>query len=175
MDHSQVPPTPPIIVVLGAPNDETGQLLPTARERALAALRVYRAEPSSRLLLTGGQGAHFNTAPRPHHEYVARFLAAEGVPAAAIMAGVPSSNTVEDARLSAERLANEPVPLVLKLVTSDFHLARARLLFEQAFPAARIELHAAPAGLPPGELARALEHEARAIARLFAAPAPAPG
>jgi uncharacterized SAM-binding protein YcdF (DUF218 family) len=170
MSRSDVPSATPIIVVLGGPNDRAGQLLPTSRERALAALRAYGADPSARLLLTGGQGAHFNTAPRPHFEYLAAFLAAEGVPAAAIMGGVSSSSTIEDAQLSAERLADEPGPLLLKLVTSDFHLARARLLFERAFPAgrARIELHAAPAGLPPDELARALEHEARAIARLFA-------
>jgi uncharacterized SAM-binding protein YcdF (DUF218 family) len=101
---------------------------------------------------------------------VAAFLRELGLPGGAIMCGVPSRNTIEDAKLSAERLAVLPGPLALKIATSDFHLTRARLLFERAFPAGRatIEMLAAPAGLPPDELVRALEHEARAVSRLLA-------
>jgi uncharacterized SAM-binding protein YcdF (DUF218 family) len=169
----------PVIVVLGAPNDAEGRLLPAAEGRAEAALRVYRRDPHHRLLLTGGFGAHFNQTPKPHFEYVAAYLEAEGVPRSALLGGVPSTNTVDDARLAAEFLtryqteqqadAGSHLHLHLKVVTSDFHVARARLLFERAFgPSVRLEMVAAPAALAPAELSRALHHEADAIARLFA-------
>src|SRR5262245_38766452 len=133
MDDAQ--PAPPIIIVLGAPHDANGRLSPVAEARARTALRTYRADPSGRLLLTGGHGPHFNSGARPHFEYVAAFLHEQGLPADAIIGGVPSRNTIEDARLSAQRLADAPTSLVLKVVTSDFHIARARLVFERAFPA----------------------------------------
>lgn len=155
----------PIIVVLGAPNDDDGRLGPTAEGRARAALEVYRARPGARILLTGGFGAHFNRTERPHATYLRAFLTEAGLPGAAILGEVHSGNTVEDAELSAGRLAGSNLHLVV--VTSDFHAARARLLFERAFGArARIEVAVAPAGLSPRELCQALAHEARAIARL---------
>jgi uncharacterized SAM-binding protein YcdF (DUF218 family) len=157
----------PVIIVLGAPNDPQGRLLPAAEGRAEAAAREYRRDPHYRLLLTGGFGAHFNQTDRPHFEYVAAHLEGAGVPRSAILGGVPSTNTVDDARLCAEFLAAQEAHLHLKVVTSDFHIARARLLFERAFGTrARLEMVAAPAALSPEELAQALRHEADAIIRL---------
>ncbi len=158
-----------IVVVLGAPNDPAGRLLPAAEGRALAALAEYRKDPSSRLLLTGGFGPHFNTAPWPHFEYVAAFLTGRGLPASAILGRVASTSTLTDAEKCAELLRERPGPLHLKVVTSDFHAARARLIFERAFPhAASLEVVAAPSGLPAEELDRARQHEAEAIRKLTA-------
>ena len=155
----------PIIVVLGAPNHDDGRLGPAAEGRAQAALRAYADRPGARLLLTGGFGAHFNRTSRAHAAYLADHLVAAGVPSAAILGEVHSGNTVEDAAMCAARLSGSGLQLVV--VTSDFHAARARLLFEREFGArATIEIVVAPAGLPPRELCEAITHEARAIARL---------
>lgn len=157
----------PIIVVLGAPNDDRGNLLPVAAGRAQAALLQYRQEPTARLVLTGGFGAHFNNTARPHFEYVEDYLQSRGVPESAILGRLPTANTIEDAEACAELLRRYARPLQLRVVTSDFHLARARLLFQRAFGEhAALEMIPAPSGLPPDELAQALRHESEAIARL---------
>jgi uncharacterized SAM-binding protein YcdF (DUF218 family) len=167
-DRDRVKPNEsPIIVVLGAPNDEEGRLLPAAAGRALLALGEWQKDPRSRLLLTGGFGSHFNNTARPHFEYLAAFLTSRGVPPAAILGGVASESTLTDAAKSAEFLREHPGPLHLKVVTSDFHVARARLIFERAFPhAASLEMVGAPSGLPAAELDRARQHEAEAIRKL---------
>jgi len=156
----------PIIVVLGAPNDDQGRLLPAAEGRAQTALREYHRNPSCPLLLLGGFGAHFNRTSRPHFDYLAEFLEAGGVPRSAILGKLPTFNTIDDARKSAEFLADER-GLALRVVTSDFHATRARLLFERAFAGrASVEIVAAPTALPPDQLAPLLRHEADAVARL---------
>ena len=159
------------IVVLGAPNDERGELLPAAHGRAEAALQRFRRSPASGVVLLGGFGAHFNTTTRPFHEYMEAFLTARGLPAAAIVGRLPTATTIDDAAqcaaFFAPRTAAGGGPLHLAIVTSDFHVARAHLLFERAFAGqADIEMVAAPSGLPRDELVRALAHESEAIARL---------
>jgi uncharacterized SAM-binding protein YcdF (DUF218 family) len=157
----------PVIIVLGAPNDDQGRLLAAAVGRAEAAAREYRRDPGSRLLLTGGIGPHFNRTSRPHHEYVAAFLEGAGVPRGVILGGVGSRSTVEDAGMAAELLAGHGPDLYLRVVTSDYHLARARLLFERAFAGhAAIEMVPAAARISAADLAQALRHEAEAIERL---------
>jgi uncharacterized SAM-binding protein YcdF (DUF218 family) len=158
---------PPIIIVLGAPNDPEGRLLPAAEGRALVAVREHRRHPDAQLLLTGGFGPQFNTTAQPHFTYVAAFLETQGIPPSAILGRLPSSHTFEDARLCADFLADR-APLDLKVVTSDFHAARARLLFDRAFASrpASIEMVVAPTAVPPAELSRLLRHESEAIARL---------
>ncbi len=157
----------PIIVVLGAPNAASGELLPTAKARAVAALQQYEIDPDRMMLLTGGFGVHFNTTGRPHFEYVAEFLHNRGVPKAAILGSILTSNTIDDAQSSATFLSKFAGPLQLKVVTSDFHLARCRLLFEHAFPKdTKVEMIPAPSMLASAKLCEALRHEAEAIAKL---------
>jgi uncharacterized SAM-binding protein YcdF (DUF218 family) len=156
----------PIIVVLGAPNDDQGRLLAAAEGRALTALREHRRHPAFPLLLTGGFGPHFNRTAQPHCAYVAAFLEAQGVPPSAIVGKLVTSNTYEDALQAAAFLAGQD-GLELRVVTSDFHAARARLLFRRAFGArAEIEMVAAPIEVPPTELSALLRHESEAVGRL---------
>jgi uncharacterized SAM-binding protein YcdF (DUF218 family) len=159
----------PIMVVLGAPNDDDGRLLAVATGRAEAAVREQRRNPSWPLILTGGFGDHFNRTARPHFEYVAAFLEAQGVPRSAVLASLPSSNTFDDARQVAELLAGQSA-VTLRVVTSDFHASRARLLFQRAFAGRQLDLEmvVAPAGVAPEELSRLLRHEAEAVGRLAA-------
>ena len=121
-----------MIVVLGSPNAGDGELYSIAKERCERALVEYARRPDWKLLLTGGFGAHFNTTDKPHAAYLKRYLVRRGVPGQAIVEFAESSNTLQDASLSK--------PIVLKykaaeivVVTSDYHLDRARYIFEQEF------------------------------------------
>lgn len=155
-----------LIVVLGAPNDAMGALLPVAMSRMETAVRVHQDHPSSPILTTGGFGAHFNTSPEPHFSHMARELVSRGVDQSSILPGVPSANTVEDAVGSCERARALGVTKLV-VVTSDFHGDRARLLFDREGSDLNIEFCLADSdGLEPDLRRRHEAHERSAIERL---------
>ncbi len=157
----------PLIVVLGAPNDRRGTLLPMARSRVEEAIRAHRELPGSPLLPTGGHGPHFNQSPWPHHQLLSEALVAGGVDPARILPGVPSTNTVEDARGACER-ARELAFDQLLVVTSDFHGKRASILFERS-SGSDLSIgfrHAHSEDLDQDQLAELRAHEQAAISRL---------
>jgi uncharacterized SAM-binding protein YcdF (DUF218 family) len=117
----------PILVVLGAPNDPTGKLSPTALSRVEMAARLYKEYGCPTILLTGGFGSHFNISDAPHWSHLERYLLGMGIPKTAILKGIDSTNTYDD--ITMLRLALQDMDAsVLIIVTSDFHIPRASLL-----------------------------------------------
>lgn len=158
-----------LIIVLGSPNDEHGTLHSVAIERCQAALRLHRDNAESELLVTGGFGAHFNTTDKPHAHYLKEWLLAHGVEPQAFLPFAESRNTLEDASLS------KPVALasgarLAVIVTSDYHLERARFVFQREYAGSGIQL--AFLGTKTDEttcqldLAALRKHEVEALARL---------
>jgi uncharacterized SAM-binding protein YcdF (DUF218 family) len=121
-----------IIVVLGSPNSDAGELSTIAKERCELALAEYTKRPGWKFLLTGGYGAHFNTTDQPHAAYVKRHLVSRGVPAQDILDLLESTNTLQDASLAKPIVMKYGVPEIV-VVTSDYHAARARYVFEREF------------------------------------------
>ena len=153
------------IIVLGSPNDALGNLSTIAIERCRQALLEYRRTPAAKIIATGGWGAHFNTTEHPHGYYARKHLEAQGVPAEDILECVESANTVEDARLCRPVVKRHRITDLI-VVTSDFHVPRARFLFDQAFRKPRLTYSASKTHLPADELARLKQHEEMALARL---------
>jgi AraC-like DNA-binding protein len=155
-----------LIIVLGAPNDDEGALGPIAQGRVVAAEAVHHSLPGSVILPTGGFGAHFNRSPLAHHELLRRHLVASGVDPGAILPGVDSTNTSEDAELGSEVVrALEPREVVI--VTSDFHHERASLLFARCLPERTVRFELASTQDLGDDLRTALiAHEAQAVRRL---------
>ena len=156
-----------IIVLLGSPNSDRGELLSVARERCERALLEYRQHPDYKILPTGGFGAHFNTTARPHAFYLKEYLVAHGVPEGDILKFAESRNTIEDATLS--------YPIVKKhgarraiVVTSDYHADRARYLFERTYADIELAFSLCPTDEATCDLdLKALKaHEQEALARL---------
>jgi uncharacterized SAM-binding protein YcdF (DUF218 family) len=121
-----------MIVILGSPNSEAGQLYSVAKERCELALAECAKRSDWKLLLTGGYGAHFNTTDQPHAAYLKHYLVKRGIPSQEIVEFAESTNTLQDASFSK--------PIVLKygvseivVVTSDYHIDRARYVFEREF------------------------------------------
>lgn len=154
-----------IIILLGAPNDAAGNLSSIAVERCERALLEYRTGPGYRVLPTGGFGEHFNRTAQPHAYYTRRYLLEHGVPDRDILEPVYSRFTEEDARLSKPVVVSCGVRQV-KVVTSDFHVARARLIFENEFAGYQLLFSASKTILPRLELAQLIEHEETAVARI---------
>ncbi len=114
---------------------------------------------------TGGFGAHFNRSPEPHAHLTRRWLLAHGVPEQDVLEPVLSRFTLEDAILSKSVLEGYGVRQ-LKIVTSDFHVARAEFIFEKMFSDYGLSFSGSTTRLPRRELGRLLEHEQNTLSQL---------
>ncbi len=152
------------IVVLGAPNDGHGRLSAVALARANCAYGEYRRLDEARFLLTGGYGEHFNSTSSPHAHYLREHLVGLGVPGSAFLELVESANTLEDARLSKPVLDRHEIRHA-SVVTSDFHVPRARYVFERLCTGVALHFVACPSKLPEEQISRLHDHERRALAR----------
>ena len=153
------------IIVLGAPNDANGTLSRMAKERCGQALKEYQKHPGSRIIPTGGWGKHFNTTKKPHGHYVREYLKERGIPDEAFVECAESSNTIEDAKLCRPIVERHGLGKLI-VVTSDFHVARARFLFQREFPRVPVEFSAARTHLPEEDLRKRIRHEQTALAKL---------
>jgi uncharacterized SAM-binding protein YcdF (DUF218 family) len=162
---------PGVIIVLGSPNDSQGNLYSVGLERCEGAWQFYCTHPHWKLLLTGGFGAHFNTTDRPHAVYLQRRLQELGVPEEAFLPWAESRNTLEDASLA------KPIVLATgahraAVVTSDYHLDRARFVFEREFAGTGVALEFIGTETDESrcrlDLAALKQHEREALARLKA-------
>lgn len=164
-------PTPGLIVVLGSPNSETGELYSVARERCALALAEFARRPGWKLLLTGGYGAHFNTTAQPHAAYLKSYLLDHGVPAEAVVEFAESANTLQDASLAKPIALKYNAP-ELVIITSDYHLARAQYIFEREFAGAGVRLQFVACRTDeqayPFDLEAQKNHERQSLARMKA-------
>ena len=118
-----------VIVVLGSPNFADGTLGPIALDRLQGCLDIF--DPSQhKILCTGGFGAHFNTSPVAHANYLKDFLIQKGVPSTAFLPLALSSNTVDDAVMS-KSIMKETEFKDLIIITSEYHLARVEFIFTE--------------------------------------------
>ncbi len=117
-----------VLVVLGSPNSPEGELSEIAKSRLNCVAELF-AE-NKRILCTGGWGAHFNVAPQAHASYAKEYLMKKGIPENNFLEAALSSNTVEDAVKSKVILSRLEHPSIT-VVTSDYHLRRVRLIFNE--------------------------------------------
>lgn len=129
------------IIVLGSPNDVQGNLSPIALSRLTVAKELYQVERSF-VLCTGGFGPNFNVSKHPHALYAKNFLLANGIMPEDFLDSVLSANTVEDAVLSLKQLNNLGIKEVF-IVTSDYHLPRAKFIFNKLFENYQVSYHPA--------------------------------
>ncbi len=156
-----------IIVLLGSPNSDQGELYSVARERCSKAIKIYKQSSGYKILPTGGFGAHFNTTAQAHAFYLKKHLIAHGVPEQDILEFAASTNTVEDAALSWPIVARYNVREVI-VVTSDYHAARAEYLFRQTYHDVHLTMAPCPTNWAACDLDRGAlwAHEREALARL---------
>lgn len=153
------------IIILGSPNDAEGNLSPIALSRLKVAKELYQAERAL-ILCTGGFGPNFNVTKHPHALYAQHFLLANGVMSEDLLDSVLSANTVEDAVLSLKQLNNSGIEEAV-VVTSDYHLPRAKFIFDKLFENYQICYHPADSQ-HLDEVARnkLISHELQALQRL---------
>lgn len=104
----------------------TSQLSPTAIVRLAEGIRIYRMNPGSKLVFTGFRG--LDDDPVSYPEKLRELAVALGIPPEDILTFDGPRDTVEEARLIAEKF---PVAKLV-LVTSALHMPRALGLFRGA-------------------------------------------
>ncbi|MBK1896408.1 YdcF family protein [Chryseobacterium paridis] len=155
-----------IILILGAPNDLNGNLSTTAIDRLNAAYELYRKDKKISFLCSGGFGEHFNTSDLPHAHYAKQYLIKMGAIENDFLPHLITSNTVDDFRKAIPVLV-EVNPEVIYIVTSDFHVARAKMIFniitQDKDISKKVVFIYAKSSHASGELKRLEEHENKAI------------
>ncbi len=152
------------IVVLGSPNDNQGRLLSIALERCRQALIELKKYPNAKVLCTGGFGKHFNTTDIAHGQYAQKFLINKGVAAEKFLPIALSRFTIEDALLSLPILTDSGIERII-LVTSDFHMVRAKFIFNYVMPNITFIFASAITNAPQEQLNNVMFHEEKALAR----------
>ncbi len=117
------------VVAMGASQADAPRLPLTNRPntaavyRLLEAIAVYRANPGSKLILSGGTGER-----EPHAELMARVANSIGVPEQDILLQTESHNTEDEVTQLQPLLAGKK----FAVVTSAAHMPRTMALFEAA-------------------------------------------
>ncbi|HEX3043599.1 MAG TPA: YdcF family protein [Bacillota bacterium] len=158
-----------IIMILGSPNADDGQLYDVAISRCRLALVEFEKNPAAKFLLTGGFGAHFNRSSKPHAAYLEEYLLKAGVKRDSVLEYAESANTIEDATLSKPVIEKYKAANVT-IITSDYHLARAEYIFREIYQDLQLNLTflAAPSDEEQSELdiKDLKKHEANALQKL---------
>lgn len=154
-----------LILSLGAPNDTAGNLSPIALDRLNAVLQIFRYNPQFLIACTGGKGPHFNETEHPHYHYSQCYLQAHGIPASALTNPVNSASTIDDF-VQARALIYTMAPDILWVVTSDFHVPRAKIVQAQKVNYPNTIFWGAPSSMTAEELEVLHAHEQKAMAAL---------
>lgn len=162
---SEATKTKGIIVVLGSPNSDKGELSEIAINRLDQVFAFYKINENYKILCTGGFGPHFNTTSLPHAKYAADYLMQRGVQADDILEFVISSNTIEDAR-KAQAVLQKYQAQNLVVITSDFHIERASIIFNSYLQDQNLIFVEATSTLDENRLEKLIKHERNAIKKL---------
>jgi len=114
------------IVVLGFPADDDGNPTPIQLARVTEAVHEYERGVAPRLIVTGGAAANRFVEAR----VMARTAAAQGIPESAIFVEPEALNTIQNACYAVRIMKNHGWRSA-EVVSSDYHLPRAALIFSR--------------------------------------------
>jgi len=135
LDYSLVAPSDGIVVLSG------GRHLPPGNskiiewydpDRFLAGIDLYKANKSNRLIFTGGIYPFNSTLPPEGDIYIKEAISM-GIPKEDLFTTYPVNNTLQEAK-AIKKLLYDETPLIQRniiLVTSAFHMKRAKKVFER--------------------------------------------
>ncbi|QKX05956.1 YdcF family protein [Aquimarina sp. TRL1] len=150
-----------VLVVLGGPNSVLGELSAISKSRLNHCALLYRE--GKQVLCTGGWGEGFNTSEAPHAFYAKQYLLRKGVKEDDFLAFALSKHTVDDAVKVKEVLYNRE-DVSLKIITSDFHVRRVKLIFNEILSAYDMDFIGVSCQELSGEaLEKRLAHEKKAV------------
>lgn len=153
-----------IIIVLGSKNDAKGNLSPNSKNRVDRAIEELKKNSGYKLLLTGGFGK-FNLTSKPHAQYLKEYALEKGIEEDDILGIVESGNTVEDAYFS-KPILDKYKPDEVFVSTSNFHLPRAKFIFEKILSQYKLKFLGSKESTSPLVLKKLIIHEKIALAAM---------
>lgn len=133
-------PGRPVIVVLGYALAKDGTMQPPLLDRLAVALKVAQANPTARLIVTGGQPQAGVT----EADLMTRWLVEQGVDRDRIIGEDKAKDTVGNGLNAASLIKRHGGDAVI-LVTSSSHMRRARVVVEEALAQYGLALTVVPA------------------------------
>ncbi len=153
-----------VIVVLGSPNSNKGELGSIAKSRLDCCLDIYTK--GKFVLCTGGWGEHFNTTETAHAVYAKNYLIQHGIQADAFLKDALSNNSVDDA-VKVKQVILGMTDIKLTVITSDYHKERVRLIFTEVLREYSCNFVGVQSDLNRDELSHFVKHEQQAIATIL--------
>lgn len=128
-----------VCAVLGAGNDEHGDLCSDAIQRCDLALEILTKDEHAKLILCGGFGEHFNTTKEHHYKYLKAFLTRNLNDIDTRLLGcVDSYNTIADIEGISDIIKTLETNIELIIITNDYHVMRASFLVNKTITAKNI-------------------------------------
>ena len=149
-----------ILIVLGSPNTSSGGLSAISKSRLNYCANLY--QQGILVLCTGGWGDHFNTAPNSHASYAKEYLLEKGVSNADFLDFALSGHTVDDA-VKIKPILSELENIKLTIITSDYHLNRVKLIFNEILKDYTMKFIGVKSNLAKEEFDALVQHENKAI------------
>ncbi|MCG8307242.1 MAG: YdcF family protein [Cytophagales bacterium] len=152
--------TKEVLIVLGSPNSQRGKLSIISRGRLECCVKLY--SKGKLILCTGGWGEHFNTSKEAHAVYAKRFLIEMGINEEDFLDFALSENTVDDA-VKIKPIISNLGKVVLTIITSDYHLERVTLIFNEILKDVQKKYVGAKSTFDKFKLEQLISHEKKAI------------
>lgn len=149
-----------ILIVLGSPNSPSGVLGDISLERLNCCENNYKK--GDLILCTGGWGAHFNTSSYSHASLAKSYLVAKGILEEVFLQFALSQNTVDDA-VKVKEILTTLENCNLTIITSDFHLERAKLIFNEILKEYKLKFIGAKSSMDSGTYNLLVAHEKKAV------------
>lgn len=139
------PNTEGVLILLGNENDENENLNEIAEERVAVAVELLSGDYADwDVLPTGGFGHHFNVSNTPHGQLITRALETKGIASERIWPHTDTSGTISDAYAARRRIDQHGSIHRVCVVTSEFHMARAKYIFSRVFSHVDLSFRCAP-------------------------------
>lgn len=149
-----------ILIVLGSPNSPSGKLSDISKSRLNYCTNLY--QKGNLILCTGGWGDHFNNSSNSHASFAKQYLMEKGLLESVFLDFALSSNTVDDA-VKIRPIISKLEKIKLTIITSDYHLDRVKLIFNEILEDYSMDFVGVESGLSQEEYNALALHEKNAI------------
>ncbi len=152
-----------VMIILGHRNDNQGRLSSISKERLNTG--INNLEEDYKIIVTGAFGEGFNTTKKMHGSYLKEYLIKKGMSKSRFLRVARSSHTVEDALFSHVIVGGHKVKNVA-VVTSDFHMARVKFIFERIFKDYNLKFIRSKTKISLEKMKTLKSHEQKTLRRL---------
>lgn len=149
-----------VLIILGSPNSSSGKLSDISTSRLNYCTNIY--QKGNLILCTGGWGEHFNTSISSHASFAKQYLIEKGLLEDDFLDFALSGNTVDDA-VKIKPIISELENIKLTVITSDYHLNRVKLIFNEILESYTIAFVGVKSNMAQEEFEALVQHENKAI------------